>query len=634
MLIVTLFVGLASQQWAASQTETNTIATNEPAVSEAAPANQPAITVAAPETTGAVATGTTVMPAAGTNESPGATSSNVTTSTSVTTSNVTTSTTSVTTSNEPVITAINTESTTESSNETVSATTTVSTNVLPVQFQDVPLTTAIENLARLAGINYLLDPQIGYGQPGPNGQTKPEPTISVRWENVTARQALMAVLDNYGLQLVEDPKNKIARITIQNPSAPPPLITRVVQLKYAGVSNMVAAVESALADKRSKVVPDSRTSQLVVVATENEQNAVNMLVDQLDTPTRQVLIETHFVEVSSNPSTSKGIDWSGTLAAQNISFGNGQVQPATTIFTAPGAPVTTTLPGGATFTTTPGYTTVTTMGSSSSSSSSSGGSSSISSTLSGGLIPNGLSWNTLGGLTPSIGFLNADGLHAVLSFLNQSSDAQVISTPRLVTMDNETANIEVTEALPIFNVTAGTANTSGGSSVTYSNVGTILQVTPRISANDYIWLKVVPEVSSSPGPYSQTVGGLTYSAPLFDYRRIETQVLIPDADTLVMGGLVQDNPTASYTKVPILGDIPVLGYAFRSENKSLNKLNLIIFITPTIVKDSDFQSTPPTKFFKSRPMTMKPPLNPKSMWDNAEPYHNWSDPVPKESGNP
>jgi len=597
MLIVMLFVGLVSQQWAASQTETNSVATNEPAISTA--------------------------PATDTNESPGVTGSNVTS-------------TSVTTSNEPVITIINTEGTIESSNETISATTTVSTNVLPVQFQDVPLTTAIENLARLAGINYLLDPQIGYGQPGPNGQTKPEPTISVRWENITAQQALTAILDNYGLQLVEDPKTKIARITIQNPSAPPPLITRVIQLKYASVSNMQAAVESALADKRSKVVPDSRTSQLVVVATESEQNAVNTLVEQLDKPTRQVLIETKLVEISSHPSTSKGIDWSGTLAAQNISFGNGVVQPAYTTFTAPGTPVTTTWPSGATTTTTPGSTTTTIMGgtSSSSSSGSSGGSSSSSSTLSGGLIPNGLSLNTLSGLTPAIGFLNADGLHAVLSFLNQSSDAQVVSTPRLVTMDNETANIAVTEAIPIFNVTASTANTSGGSSVTYSNVGTILQVTPRISANDYIWLKVVPEVSSSPGSSSQNVGGFNYSAPIFDYRRIETQVLIPNADTLVMGGLVKDNPTASYTKIPILGDIPVLGYAFRSESKSLDKDNLLIFITPTIVGDSDFQSTPPTKFFKSRPMTMRPPMNPKSMWDNAEPYHNWSDPVPKEPGNP
>ena len=72
-----------------------------------------------------------------------------------------------------------------------------------IQFSDVPITTAIENLARQAGINYMLDPKIGYGQPDQNGQVKPEPTLSIRWENITAENALLALLDNYGLQLVD-----------------------------------------------------------------------------------------------------------------------------------------------------------------------------------------------------------------------------------------------------------------------------------------------------------------------------------------------------------------------------------------------------------------------------------------------
>ena len=158
----------------------------------------------------------------------------------------------------------------------------------------------------------------------------------------------------------------------------------------------------------------------------------------------------------------------------------------------------------------------------------------------------------------------------------------------------------------------------------YTNVGTILTVTPRISANDYIWLKVVPDVSSFFGKDSQVINGQTFSADVFDFRHIETQVLIPNANTLVMGGMVKDSPNSSYTKVPFLGDIPVLGYAFRSENKSLDKDNLLIFITPTIVKDSDFMPTT-TQFLKSRPTTMKPPLNPNKMWDSAEPY-DWSNP--------
>ena len=203
----------------------------------------------------------------------------------------------------------------------------------------------------------------------------------------------------------------------------------------------------------------------------------------------------------------------------------------------------------------------------------------------------GFAASTASGLLPDTGFLTADGVKAVLSFLNQSSDAQVVSTPRVVTLDNETATISVTRDFPVINVTAGTQDTTGGSSITYSNIGTILKVTPRITANDYIWLKVIPDVSSFFGKDTETIGpGQTISADIFDSRHIETQVLIPNAHTLVMGGLVQDNPSASYTKVPILGDIPILGLAFRSENKSMEKDNLLIFITPTIVQRHGFQA--------------------------------------------
>ena len=178
-------------------------------------------------------------------------------------------------------------------------------NIPLIQFQDVPLTVAIENLARQAGINYLLDPRIGFGQPDANGQIKPEPSLSIRWENVTAEQALLALLNNYDLQLVQDPKTKIGRITLKDPAAPPPLETRVIQLKYSGTSNMVGSVQAALTDRRSHVIPDSRTSQMVVVATEAEQDSVETLVTELDKPTRQVLIETKLVEVSSTPATAE-----------------------------------------------------------------------------------------------------------------------------------------------------------------------------------------------------------------------------------------------------------------------------------------------------------------------------------------
>jgi len=566
LLIATLCLGLVPQWGAMSQTDTNSVATNQPAMSEPAPA---------------AATNVETAP--------------------VVTTNAATTPAGMTGGNAPAMTATNTEAaSTAGTNETAAAgaETNAPVNVLPIQFQDVPITTAIENLARLANINYLLDPKIGYGQPDQNGQIKPEPTISVRWENVSARQALLAVLDNYNLQLVEDTKTKIARITIRNPNAPPPLITRVIQLKYASVSNIEASVQSALTDKRSKVVPDSRTSQLVVVATESEQDAVDTLVEQLDKPTRQVLIETRLMEVSSSPHTTKGIDWSDTLAAQNIYGGN-----YSTFLIPPTPPTTTVQPGGQTIVNpgNPG--------------------------LASGLVnqaPAILGASSVAGFFQTPWFLNADGLHVVLSFLNNDADAQTIATPRVVTLDNTLAHIEVTRAEPIFATTAGTQGSPGGSQVNYTNLGTILDVTPRISANDYIWLTVTPEVSSVFGTVTKIVAGVENQADEYDVRKVTTQVLIPNANTLVMGGFIKDNTKNIYTKVPIMGDIPVLGYAFRSENKGMEKDNLLIFITPTIVKDGDYQPTS-TDFLKSSPLSPPAPMNPKTPWNSSKPY-DWSNP--------
>jgi type II secretory pathway component GspD/PulD (secretin) len=581
------------------------------------------------ETTGASAATPPATPVVSAPESPGTTTSSVTTST-------------VTTTNETARTANSQPS--------------VPPSIPLIQFQDVPITTAIENLARQAGINYLIDPKIGYGQPDQNGQIKAEPTLSIRWENVTAGQALMALLDNYGLQLTEDRKSQIARITAKDPMAPLPLSTRVVQLKYASTSNMVDSVQASFTDKRSKVLPDVRTSQLIVVATEREQEALDALINALDKPTRQVLIETKLVQVSSNPQTSKGIDWSGTLAAQHVSFGNGIMQDSSlTTANIPGTPVTTTTPSTTTAGT-PGSTTTTTIPGDSShlpvtttvmvdatpgtttpgKSTTVTPSSSIQSLLNIAQGNGGMSFNTLSGLTPAIGFLNADGAHAVLSFLNQAYDAQIVSTPRIVTLDNQMATIEVTRGFPIIQMAGGTQNSSGSSSVTYSNVGTILQVTPRISANDYIWLKVTPMVSSHFGDQIVTVAGgggnssSSYTIPIFDYRRIDSQVMIPNGNTLVMGGLVTDNPTASYTKVPLLGDIPGLGWAFRSENKAMIKDNLIIFMTPTIIQNTDFQqaSSAPSDYLQSKPAVMKSRMNPNSIWDGAQPRGDWSNPAP------
>ncbi len=513
-----------------------------------------------------------------------------------------------------------------------------SSAVIPlIVMDDVPLIDAIRNLARQAELNYMLDPNAKIGQIGPDG--KPTQTsVSLRWENITAEQALNALLNNYSLQLVEDPKSKIARITDKDPTALPPLTTKIIQLAYATPSNVVANLQPMLLDKRSKIMPDVRTSQLIVVATEVEMVAVEDLIKQLDTKTKQVLIEARLLETIINPSTVKGIDWSGTLEAQHVTYGNGKTIGSTTqnsgqnsgrnssqngTTTSPGAPVTTTIttPGGGSFTS------VSSPDSDSSSlstvSSSAGGSSGVSTVLESILGGGGLSVDTMKGLNPATFFLNADGVSMVMSFLNKYADTKVISSPRTVTLDNETSSIEVGTQYPIVNTTAGTANTTGGSEITYSNLTVLLKVTPRISANNYVRLQVSPRVVRLGSKVTSVVGGLPNSVDSFNTREILTSVLIPSGNTLVMGGLIEDSIQSGNVKVPILGDIPYIGLLFRQDSKSRTKSNMIVFLTPTIVEDEDFQPT------KSNFLKTVVPVNDTveegdwSAWDSGKPK-DWS----------
>jgi type II secretory pathway component GspD/PulD (secretin) len=441
---------------------------------------------------------------------------------------------------------------------------------------EVPLTDAIKNLARQANLNYMLDPRINYGQPGPDNRIVPQPAISIRWENVTAQQALAALLNNYNLQINQDPKTGIARITTKDPAAPPPLLTRIIQLQYANPSNILAGVQALLLDRRSKVVGDIRTSQLVVLATEQELDAVESMIVELDKPTRQVLIEAKLLETSINPSSVKGLNWAGTLENQNLAFGNNlqDNQPQE----------------------------------------------SINDTLSRSFPK--LLFDTASGFNPGTAFLDADGVNAVFSFFNQDAEAKVLSSPRTVTLDNEPAMLSVTRAVPIINVTAGTQNTAGGSQIQYTNLGVVLHVTPRISANNYINLAVIPEVSRVFDTIERLVGGVPFQADIYDFRKMETRVMIPSGNTLVLGGLVQDDIRHGTTKVPLMGDIPFLGKAFRSSSKVRQKANLLVFITPTIVEDGDFRPTE-TDFLKT-PVPAHDELEGEwSTWNSTKEY-DWS----------
>ena len=489
--------------------------------------------------------------------------------------------------------------------ETSASSDAYASEVLPLlMFDEARLTDAIKTMARQTGLNVQFDPRITEGIPGEEGEPIGNRNISIRFENVTAREAMDAVLTNYGLELLPD-KSGIGRVTLKDPEAPEPLITRIIQLRNSNPTNMVALIQPTLST-RSQVLADVRTSQMIVMTTEAEHESLLTLIDQLDRQTKQVLIEAHLVETLKNPTSIKGIDWSGTLADQNVRFGNG-VTAATSTTTEPGGTTTSTLPSGRTVTST-------------SPSSTTKSRTSVFDPVSG-LV--GLSANTSSGFSPNTAFLDADGVSAALSFLNTDTDSEVISTPRTVTLDNETATIDVTDAFPIFEITPGSQASPAGATITYTNLGTILRVTPRISAEDKVNLKVEPEVSDRSGQDEQFIAGTRNVANIYTIRRMSTRVVIPSGNTLVMGGLATDNKSKEYIKVPILGDLPGIGLLFRKESKVRRKRNLIIFITPTIVADGDFR--PAKSDFLSIPKA-EPSNEEPSALDTGKPY-DWKQPV-------
>ncbi len=172
---------------------------------------------------------------------------------------------------------------------------------------------------------------------------------------------------------------------------------------------------------------------------------------------------------------------------------------------------------------------------------------------------------------------------AVLNAVNKDSGSNVLSTPSILTMDNEPARFLSGQEIPISTGEAlGTSNSNPFRTIERKDVGITLEVTPQVNEGEEIRLHIRQEISSIAGPVSST-----FSELVTNKREIETTVRVKNGEMVALGGLIQQDESTSVEKVPFLGDIPLLGRAFRSDKKSRSKTNLMIFLRPTIVRDSD-----------------------------------------------
>jgi general secretion pathway protein D len=303
---------------------------------------------------------------------------------------------------------------------------------------------------------------------------------------------------------------------------------------------------------------DVPTNALIMTAPPKIMKSLMAIIDKLDIRRAQVEVEAIIVEVDVNNSSNLGVQW--LTEGQNSVAG---------IINLPGSGTSIVDLAEAALGVASGTTasTTTTTGT---------GAASISS-------------STVGtGATFAVGRYNANsGINfaALVQALRSDGTSNIISTPSLITMNNEEAEVKVTQEIPLItgSYTSSTASVNGTTSpfetIQREEVGTILKVTPHISEGDTVQLKIEQE-DSSPG------AKLTDSADISTNKRsIKTTILIEDGGVIVLGGLMSDTVTESEDRVPGLGAIPIIGNLFKSRSGSRQKKNLLVFIRPRILRD-------------------------------------------------
>lgn len=289
-----------------------------------------------------------------------------------------------------------------------------------------------------------------------------------------------------------------------------------------------------------QIQADPTTNSLIITASEPQYRQLRAVIDKLDGRRAQVMIESLIVEVNADKAAQFGIQWQSAIGASGAIGTNSSVAGA-------GANI---------------------LG--------------LSAATAAGQLPQPPTGFNIG-LGAKINGLNALGLVAHL--LETNGEGNVLSTPNLLTLDNEEAKIVIGQNLPF--VTGAYAATGAGATVNpfttveRKDVGLTLRVRPQIGENGTVKMNVYQEVSAVVQSSVTNANG-----PTTTKRTIESNVLVDDGSIIVIGGLLTDAYSNSVEKIPVLGDIPVVGNLFKNQIRSRNKVNLMVFLRPVILRDN------------------------------------------------
>jgi type IV pilus assembly protein PilQ len=402
--------------------------------------------------------------------------------------------------------------------------------------------------------------------------------ITLRMNQVPFNEAFKAILTTNRLTAQQMGTN-ILRIasarTFSTENDRSPKVTKIFKLNYADGAEIKDVVSSAIkAEGRDGLVNvDAGNNRLIVTDTPSGLESIGRLIANLDKKTRQVLIEVKFVEANVDDNFSFGINWSAYgMGASSIGkqggvnyFGTGSLDgtvgagQATTVGVSPGG-VKTPYDGTQT-----AYLPLP--------NSPSDGGTGVNFPTSSGEVSVGAF--RFGRITDTYFF------DSTLSAAQKDGKAKILSHPKISTVNNKEAKIDITTQIPYTTTEISNSNPPITTlKVTYITTGIQLKVTPTINDDDNITLKLKPSVSQVSVSVASTSGG----APGVDERSVDTTIMTKNNQTVVIGGLIFDQSQNTIHKVPLLGDIPILGWLFKKKFTSQKRIELLIFVTPKLIE--------------------------------------------------
>jgi type IV pilus assembly protein PilQ len=449
---------------------------------------------------------------------------------------------------------------------------------ISVDFRNTPIDDVLRIMADQSGVDIIKSPKV-IGN------------VTATLTNIPLDEALTNILATQGYGYV--PSSNMLRVLPREEigEASERLVTETYQINYANVSEMESALKKFLSP-RGSISSLISTSNIIVTDCESKMKAIHKFIAEGDHETPQIEVEARIYDITSKDSMDLGVEWSvgrnttfptsvgtdglpvygagvtavGVNPTTNVDpFTNRQINPFTT----------------GTFTGNTGETTGTT----------------------GAL--------RFGWLTPAL------DIDALLRAQKQNIDAKLLANPRILVLDNQKADIKITTEIPYQQVTDTSAGGSMGSTA-FKEVGVTLTVTPHLTRNGMVRLQLKPEFSVQTG--SQTVANstTTFSVPVIDRREADTMLLVENGHTIVLGGLRKKDTTKQINKIPFLGDMPVVGAAFRFQGENSTISELVVFITPRIIdnpvltptelqqlKVTDFNGPPPVYTSAEKPTAKK-----------------------------